>query len=392
MRIRFLILLTATVLCAGGATYFFSSGVHRRYASDISKLIPERACRFLRRHGFVFKPGKMHAKKRPGRSLIENNLLDRLALLEVADSSVSFRSLPHDSAVEIRAAVPKGKPAEWVIWHLSSAVSGTAYHVEDCVCPPDGRGCTMLFTSSAPRQPAITLTLSWSPRYFSTTAKMAILIRDFGFAADRTTIDYLSFPEPLTVALLPSRKLAAWTAQISKEYQKEIVVLLPMEPAPRMQESRRSSCIMIHYPEERLRAIIAEAAGSVPHAAGFSNSGGARALEDSRVTGVLFGEIKKRHGYFIETNVTRKSVAEAVARRLSLPFATVACAADSVLQVSRIQDLIGRCALEAQKRGSIIITSKATPAFIRALKNELPLLRRNGVRLSYVSEILMPDK
>ena len=376
MRKNFIILLAAVLVCAGGGVYIFNSGMYRQYAHKLLAL---------------FGTEKPHKKPGPARSPIENNILDRCKLLEIADSAVSFRMGQDMNSVEIHAAVPRGKPVEWIVWHLSSAVAGTSYHVEDCSFPTDERGCIIRFTSSEPSQPAVTLIVTWASRYFSKTAKMAILIRDFGFSADQTTIDYLSFPEPLTVALLPSRKLAPWTAKISNEYKKEIIVLQPMEPVPRSEENYRTSCIMIHYPEERLRSIIADAAGAVPNSAGFSNSGGTRVLEDSRVTGIIFAEIKKRHSYFIEDQVTRKSVAPLIARKLSLPFAAVDCSVDSALQVSRIQDIIKRCAMESQKRGHIIISSKATRAFITALKSELPVLRRNGVRLSYISEILAPD-
>ena len=397
MRIRFIILPAVVVLCAGGAAYFFNSGMHRQCAYHVRKLTREALTKinsFIHENGALSGPEKSRKKNRPDHSPIENNILDRLKLLEIADSAVSFRTLPKDTAIEIRAAVPRGKPVEWIIWLLSSAVSGTSYQAEDCACPSDDRGCTIRFTSSASGQPAIILTVSWASRYFSTTARMAVLIKDFGFAADQKTIDYLSFPEPLTVALLPSRKLASWTAQISNEYKKEIIVLQPMEPCygSRSQESHGPSCIMLHYTEMRLRSIIADAAGAVPNFAGFSNSGGTRVLEDSRVTKILFNEIKKRHGYFIEDGTTRKSVASAVARKISLPFATIGCSVDPAMPVSGIQDLIRRCAMEAQKRGYIIVSSKATIAFIRALKNELPVLRQNGIRLSYISEILTPQK
>jgi len=91
-------------------------------------------------------------------------------------------------------------------------------------------------------------------------ARMAILIRDFGFAADKTTVDYLSFPEPLTVALIPSRKLSSWTAQIANEYKKEIVVLLPMEPVMSRSSLAGAPLLMIHYPDVKVRSIIAGAA------------------------------------------------------------------------------------------------------------------------------------
>jgi polysaccharide deacetylase 2 family uncharacterized protein YibQ len=392
MRLRYIIVLLVIIACAGVGVYFSGPGTHRHWFNAARNAMPPAVTGFF--HDHVMGPGKEHGRKRPGRSLLENNILDRLALLETADSAVSFRTLLNENAVDIHAAVPRGKPVEWVLWHLCSASSGTSYKAEDCSCPPDERGCAIRFESTVPDQPVVYLTVSWSSRYFSVTAKMAFLIKDFGFAADRKTMELLSFPEPLTFALLPSRKLSSWTAQISNEYKKEIVILQPMEPcpAPHVPVGRTLPCIMLHYPESRLRSIMSDAAGAVPNFSGFINYGGTRALEDSRVTGIFFSEIKKRHGYFIEDRTTRKSVAAQIAKKISLPFGTIGCSVDSSLETPRIEDLIRRCAIEAQKRGAMIVCGKATDPFIRALKKQLPLLRQNGVRLCYVSEIVEPDK
>jgi uncharacterized protein len=392
MRLRHVIALLVITACAGGGVYFLGSGTHRHWFNAFHNVIPPAITGFF--HDHVMGQGNAHVKKRPGRSLLENNILDRLALLETADSAVSFRTLPDENAVDIRAAVPRGKPIEWILWHLCAASSGTSYRAEDCACPPDERGCAIRFESAVPEQPVVNLMVTWSSRYFSATAKMAFLIKDFGFAADQKTIEFLSFPEPLTVALLPSRKLSSWTAQISNEYKKEIAILQPMEPCltPRAPDGTRPPCIMLHYPESRVRSIMSFAAGAVPNFSGFINFGGMRALEDSRVTGFFFSEIKKRHGYFIEDRTTRKSVAAATAERISLPFGSIGCSIDAALETSRIEELIRRCAMEAQKRGTMIVCSQATTAFILALKKQLPLLRQNGIRLCYVSEIVTPEK
>jgi polysaccharide deacetylase 2 family uncharacterized protein YibQ len=161
-----------------------------------------------------------------------------------------------------------------------------------------------------------------------------------------------------------------------------------MEPVNRNQGGYRSSLVMIHFPEEKLRAVIADAVEAIPDFAGFCNGGGARVLEDSRVMRILFSEIKKRHGYFLEDPVAKKTIAANFARKLSIPFGTIDITVDTMMKTNQIQDLLRRCAIEAQKRGQIIISSKATDAFIRALKNQMPMLGQNGIQLSYVSEIL----
>lgn len=376
MRIRYILLtLTITALAAGGY-YWYRSGSPLRYLQQVLALIPNE---------------KPIPKTGPEHPVLETNILDRLKVLETPDSLVKFRTSSQNGAVFISAPVPRGKPVEWIIWHLSSAIAGTTYHVDDCFCPPNNHGCTLLFTAADPKKPQVTLTIQWAAHYNTKSSKIAVLIKDFGFVADKTTIDYLAFPEPLTVSLVPSKKLSSWTAKISNEYKKEIVVLLPMEPISSKKDAYRSSLIMVHYPEEKLRRIIGTAAEAVPGFAGFGNLSGARVLEDSRVMSIIFSELKKRHGYFIEEGVTRKTVVPAIALKSAVPFATIDFSVDTTLTSAQIQELLRRCALESQKRGNVIICSRATSQFIRALTIELPMFRQKGISLSYISDILLSE-
>lgn len=380
MRIRFfrivIIVLTIVMACV---FYLLYNGNSQRYL--------QKTVSFLTRE-------KPETTSKVGRSPLENNILDHLKTLETPDSLVTFRTLPEDSGVMMSAPVARGKPIEWTIWYLSTAIIGTTYRVDDCLCPSNDRGCTIHFVANevgGQKKPPVTLSIQWAARYNSKSSKMAILIKDFGFVADKTTIDYLSFPEPLTVSLVPSKKLASWTAQISNEYKKEIVVLLPMEPISSKKDISHSSIIMVHYPEEKLRTIILSAEALVPGFAGFCNLSGARVLEDSRVMGVVFSELKKKRSYFVEEGVTRKTIAPVVAAQFAVPFGTVDVSIDSTLSVKQIQELLRRSAVESGKRGNVIICSRATRQFFKALTAELPMLRQNGIRLSYISEIVDPE-
>jgi polysaccharide deacetylase 2 family uncharacterized protein YibQ len=374
MRIRNILSFAVIVALTAGGFYAYNSGKSRMYLK--------------KGYAYLF-PEKPLQKNGPEHSLLETNLLDRLKALETPDSLIKSRTGPQGE-IFINAPVPRGKPIEWIIWHLSSAAAGTPYRVNDCVCTANDRGCTLVFTAIDDKNPPVTLAFRWAARYNTKSSRMAILIKDFKFSADRATNDYLRFPEPLTVSLVPSEKLASWTAQISNEYKKEIVVLLPMEPISLKKEDDHSSLVMVHYPEERLRRIIGRAADAVPGFAGFENLSGVRVLEDSRVMSILFSELKNRHAYFIEEAVTRKTMAPAIAEKSGVPFATIDFSIDTALNMAEIRELLQRCALESQKRGSVIVCSRASGRFIRALTDELPMLRQNGIRLSYISDIVNP--
>jgi polysaccharide deacetylase 2 family uncharacterized protein YibQ len=144
----------------------------------------------------------------------------------------------------------------------------------------------------------------------------------------------------------------------------------------------------------------------VPRFAGFSNLGGSRALEDSRVMTIVFSEMNKQHAYFLEQAATHKSVAATLAEKLAMPYAAIDAIIDSAddpicrgaartlsttkvrsTQISAAQELLIRYALDARKRGKIIIAAQASGALLRALRRELPSFEHSGIKLSFVSRL-----
>ena len=372
MRIRLFVILLAIVLSAGSGWYIYNSGMYRTGMARARSLL-----------------GIDHNASPPmiSRSALENNIRVRLNELEIPPSLVTNRFVGPDSIVEIRVSIPQGKPLEWIVWRLSTVTAGTSYGIEDCFCAAHNGKCTIRFMSRSSSDKIVLLSLRRTARFFSGSAKMAIIISDFKFSADRLTVEYLSFPYPLTMALLPSRRLSEQTARISSEYKKEVIVLLSMEPATRSYPATRESLIMIHYPETRIRTIVGNAVGAVPSFSGFSNSGGSRVLADSHVMDVLFSEFRKRRAYFIEFPVTKKSVVSVVAPRHAVPTATIDHCIDTTQTSATIRDALLRFGNEARKCGSCIVCSAPNGKFLRALKIAQPELLKKGVVLTFVSDL-----
>jgi polysaccharide deacetylase 2 family uncharacterized protein YibQ len=373
MKLRLLLaIISLTVISVGGGWLFFTKGTHRTVVALLHSL----------------KKNAPAPHTTSSRSVLENNILSRLAELEIPKSAVTIRTLGPDSVKEIRSNIPQGRPLEWIVWHLSRAIEGTQWRVGDCFCSPDAQKCTIRFTLSSRREKVLVLSLRRTSRYFSGSAKLAIMITDFSFAADRSTVAFLSFPHPLTMAILPSPTLSTPTATISGEYKKEIVALLPMEGADCSPHYRRAPMIMVHYPEERVRSIISDAAAAVPSFSGFSNIGGTRVLADSRITDILFSEIRKKCGYFIERPATKKSLCASQARRYSVATALIDHCIDTAQSAVAIGEALLRYGEEARKRGVCLVSCAPAEKLLGALETALPELTRVGVALVYVSELL----
>jgi polysaccharide deacetylase 2 family uncharacterized protein YibQ len=322
----------------------------------------------------------------------QDRLAGKFTALEVRESDYSFGYFPKDSTVVCSVAVPRGRPMEWIIWEFKSAAAGTPFRAADCVCATQTR-CEITFRSTDARHPRVVLRIRQSNRYTSNTAKMAILIENFGFEANQTTMEYLAFPEPLTVSLLPTQKLATWTAQIADEYKKEIVLALPMEPLPPQFSGYRGSMVMITHDREQIRNLLARAEAAIPNFSGVSNfhgNGNRGVMEDSRAMGIILNELKRhrRSPYFIYTDEQKRSVAPRLMKTEKVPGMQIQRTIGANLTTEQVRARLSNAAAAAQKTGSILIKAQPSQAFISVLKEEMEMLKQNGIRLVYVSELV----
>jgi polysaccharide deacetylase 2 family uncharacterized protein YibQ len=250
----------------------------------------------------------------------------------------------------------------------------------------------MVFVSRKPSAPKLLIKIKRGKSYFSKTARIAIIIEDFQFNADKSTIDILSFEEPLTVSMKAGKKLTTSTAQIANEYKKEIMILQPMEPVPNTASTQSDQVIMVHYTEDKIRTLLRESAQNIPTFKGFSNYFGSRVLEDSDVMNIICDEIKKQDKYLIVSTDSRKSVARAAAQKAELPFMEIDYTFSIRQNESGISDSLRHFAVLAQKKGTLLIKGHPVPQFINALKQNRQLFLSNGIQFVYVSDLLSPSE
>ncbi len=334
---------------------------------------------------------KSHTHSKVSNHLVEK-ILEQLEAFEVKENEIRTQFFLEYKRREIKAAIPRGRPIEWIVLALYRCAKNTPYTPTDCVYNKRQKSYTITYTSSTSQKETVVLTFSRSSRFMSNSAKIAFLIEGFNFKADQTTIDFLSFPNPLSLLIIPSAKKSGWTAQAADEYNKEIIIHLPLEPQPKNSAIPKESIIMIHYSEEKIRGIISEAIKIIPNFSGFANLQGNLALEDSRVMRIVLHEIKKNHGYFIDLYADKNSVVRSIAEEIRIPFSEAPTHIEETEDVSKIVELLKHYAVVAQKRSKLLVTAKACQPFIKALNTVLPVYKQNGIRLVYVSEIVEHPK
>jgi uncharacterized protein len=294
-----------------------------------------------------------------------------------------------DSLISLTAHVPKGRPLEWIVWNISQAARGTAYRLSDCLSDEKKQVISFAFEPDRKKGPRVELTVLQSEKYFSFTATMAIVGEIAGDTSYQTIVAFLSVPEQLSVSLVPVKKQSALVAQLAEQYHKEVIIRLPLEPAGKIPGDFTGPVIMVHYTKETIHSILGEAMTRVPNFSGFNNLWGSRALEDSRIMGIVCGEIKKAHGYFIETRPTKNSVALSVCENIGLPYKEIDAMVNEKSKQADIEQQLRSFAATAQSNGAIMVQAPMNMQFVAALKASIPMLKRNGIRLVPASEMVI---
>jgi polysaccharide deacetylase 2 family uncharacterized protein YibQ len=222
----------------------------------------------------------------------------------------------------------------------------------------------------------------------SGASKIAIIGEIVDDSAYQTIVAYLSLHEKLSISILPGKKQSALITQLAGQYRKEILIRLPLEPSVKIPLSFASPIIMVHFSKDDIRSIISRAMTEIPNSSGFINLWGSRALEDSRVMTIVMAEIKNKNGFFIEVRSTKNSIAPAMAESAGVAYEEVVGAISEKARQADIEKQLKAFCQSAQLTGSAVITAPVTPAFIAALKAAMPWLRRNGILLVPVSEIV----
>jgi polysaccharide deacetylase 2 family uncharacterized protein YibQ len=102
---------------------------------------------------------------------------------------------------------------------------------------------------------------------------------------------------------------------------------------------------------------------------------------------IVLADIRKQHGYFMETRTTKNSVVSSVASAIGCPFSEVNALIDKKTAPDILAEL-KRLGAGAQANGTCAAGARASNQLAEALNEARPWFRSNGIRLVFVSEIV----
>jgi len=224
---------------------------------------------------------------------------------------------------------------------------------------------------------------------FSSTEppKAAIIIDDFGNHT-KTAYAFFDLEGPLNCTFLPKRPFTKKSIELAKEKGHQIMLHLPMEPYRAHITNPGNLAIWTYMTDEEIRKTVVEALNSVPGAVGADNHMGSKAMEDERVLTAVLKVFKEQNLFFIDSETTAKTVLNKVARNLGVKTRANRVFLDNKKELSYV---IGRIRLlgdVAIRNGEVIGIGHVNTVTALALQVGIPLLKRRGIELVPVSELI----
>ena len=232
---------------------------------------------------------------------------------------------------------------------------------------------------------ALLLQLAPPPSFSANHSYIAIIIDDIGHnqRAGERAIDIQAH---LTFAVIPETQHAARLASYAHNAGKEVMVHLPM--ANTMNQPLGGLALTNDLSEQDIAEVLNQAVRLVPFAAGINNHMGSALTQEPQAMIWLMRAVKRHKLFFIDSRTTHKTVALEIALQENIRTASRDVFLDNDRSPYGIDKEFRRLLTVAKRRKTAIAIGHPYPATLQYLEHAIPMLKREGVRLISVSEIL----
>lgn len=219
---------------------------------------------------------------------------------------------------------------------------------------------------------------------------VAIVLDDCGYT-NKNLAKIKAAGVPLSMAILPNAPSAKAANDFAKTNGIEVLVHLPMEPKSDKEKLEKDT-IKVSMKESEIRDIVDRALELVPAAKGVNNHMGSKATEDEAVMKVLFGELKKRDMYFLDSMTTDKPVSDAVSGEFGVAMAKRDIFIDHMNDEQHITAQMAKIEKFALSGKDVIAIGHDRPLTVKVLDESVPAMKKKGIRFVFVSDIIKAEK
>jgi hypothetical protein len=217
--------------------------------------------------------------------------------------------------------------------------------------------------------------------------QVAIIIDDIGY--DLVPVkELLKVNADITYSVLPFLIHSREAAEMLHKANKEILLHLPMEPVSYPREKPGSGALFTDMNDEELVFQLEKDIEAVPYIAGINNHMGSKFMEDKEKLALIFGKLKKKNLFFIDSRTAANSEAFAAARKVGLQVAARKIFLDNNRDYNEIYNNLINITNNNGDVSPLIVIGHPHPETIRAIKDAIKVLREKGILIVPVSQVI----
>lgn len=217
-------------------------------------------------------------------------------------------------------------------------------------------------------------------------APMAIVIDDFGYQADPIEM-YAAIDRPITFSVLPYKQYSRMAAERGRSSGHQVLLHLPMEPMT-LPEQVEKDMITVQMSDAQIQEIVSRALQYIPEAIGVNNHQGSRATSDRRVMQTVLSVLRSNQLFFVDSRTIGQTVGADTARQMGVRTGENELFLDNSSDVGYIKTQLRTAQRMALKNGSVIVIGHARVNTAIAIREMIPELEANGIRLVFVSQMV----
>lgn len=221
--------------------------------------------------------------------------------------------------------------------------------------------------------------------------KAAILIDDLGYD-NAISGELFALRYPLNVSVLPGLPHSVEMAEQAHRHGFEVLLHLPMEPLDEVGNHLEPHMLKVGMAPSEVQQIVEKDLAAVPHLAGVNNHQGSRATADPALMDAVMRLLRARGLFFVDSRTTADSVAYDVARRdgVRASYRTVFLDGPQGEPTREYAlEKLGRFERKVKEEGWGLAIGHPHHTTLEALREFLPQLERRGIRLVYLSDLVL---
>ena len=245
----------------------------------------------------------------------------------------------------------------------------------------------MSYLNPVCRLPYIFSLLLLSAGSFAHAEKFASLIIDDLGNSYEHGVDVIELPGELTFAILPGTTYARDLARLAAKNRKEVMLHLPLQSVENQKHS--PGTLDLHMTRHEFVRQLRLNLNAVPYVRGVNNHMGSLLTRHPGHMTWLMDELSHHGGlYFVDSKTTSKSIADQIASEHRIPNLSRDFFLDPDYSEKTLRRQFDLFIEKVNQRGYALAIAHPHPNTIRFLKNNLQKLKKHGITLIPVSELI----